>query len=151
MRIFPRIECTKNRRVIYSPERIGPVFPTLWGSYNFSYKFVSELVATPQHGKQRSDPFWSIYDPQPLVHSILGNILMNLTNFLGHYNSILLKNISFSCGNTTCTSPMRFHWFLCKMTQRNECFHRDVSFREQLTSLTEYQFSYIIFKFKNTG
>jgi len=31
--------------------------------------------------------------------SVLENILTNLLNFLGHHNSILLKNISFSCGN----------------------------------------------------
>jgi hypothetical protein len=37
---------------------------------------------------------------QLLVHSILENILTNLANFLGHHNSILLKNIGFSYGNT---------------------------------------------------
>jgi len=42
----------------------------------------------------------NIWLSRPLVHSILGNILMNLANFLGHHNSILLKDISFSRGNT---------------------------------------------------
>jgi hypothetical protein len=38
--------------------------------------------------------------PWFLVSSILENILTNLANFLQHHNSILLKNINFSCGNT---------------------------------------------------
>jgi hypothetical protein len=39
--------------------------------------------------------------PQFLVISIFRNILVNLANFIGHHNSIVLKNISFSLGNTT--------------------------------------------------
>jgi len=38
--------------------------------------------------------------PWLLVCSISDNIFMNLANFLGHHSSILLKNISYSCGNT---------------------------------------------------
>ena len=37
---------------------------------------------------------------QLLVRSISENIPTNLANFLGHHNSILLKNIGFSHGNT---------------------------------------------------
>jgi hypothetical protein len=32
--------------------------------------------------------------------SIVKNIPTNLANFLHHHNSILLKSIGFSCGNT---------------------------------------------------
>jgi hypothetical protein len=35
-----------------------------------------------------------------LVCSTLKNIPTNLANFLHHHNSILLKSISVSCGNT---------------------------------------------------
>ena len=49
--------------------------------------------------------------PLLLVCSILDIILMNVANFLGHYNSILLRNISYSCGNTI-NSSLLAYW--CK-------------------------------------
>ena len=47
VRIFYKIEYTKSRGVTYRPERIGPVFPMLWSSYDFSYNFVTNVIATP--------------------------------------------------------------------------------------------------------
>ena len=38
--------------------------------------------------------------PRLVVSSIQEIILTNLANFLGHHNSMLSKNISFSHGNT---------------------------------------------------
>jgi hypothetical protein len=39
MRIFVDMRHIKNRGVIYWPERIGPIIPTLWSGHNFSHKF----------------------------------------------------------------------------------------------------------------
>ena len=39
VRIFVDIGRIENRRVIYWPERFGPVILTLWSGHNFSHKF----------------------------------------------------------------------------------------------------------------
>jgi len=58
-------------------------------------------------GKNQTSISSQYMTPQLLVCSILKNILMNLANFPGHHNSILLKNIGFSHGNTSqCITSM---------------------------------------------
>ena len=55
---------------------------------------------------------------QYLVHSILGNIFTNLANFLRYQNSILLKSIGFSRGNTTSCPRMQstiLRWVSCSL------------------------------------
>ena len=43
VRIFVDIEHIKNRGVIYWPERIGPVIPTLWSGHDFGHEFSLKL------------------------------------------------------------------------------------------------------------
>ena len=39
-----------------------------------------------------------------------------------------------------CMSPLGFNWFLFRMAWINWCFHKNVSFRQWLTSLTDTGF-----------
>jgi hypothetical protein len=41
------IEHIKNRGVTFWPERIGPVFPTLWKGHNIGHGFLSHVVTVP--------------------------------------------------------------------------------------------------------
>jgi hypothetical protein len=50
---------------------------------------------------------------QLVVCYMLENIHTNLANFLGHHNPILLKNIGFSCANTTQSPLAEVWWCVC--------------------------------------
>ena len=47
VRIFVETEHIENREVIFWLERIGPVFPMLWSSHEFSRKTMTELMTAP--------------------------------------------------------------------------------------------------------
>ena len=57
------IEHIENRGVTFWPEKIGPVFPTLWSGHEFSHDFATELVTTSWRGKYSSDSFRSKCEP----------------------------------------------------------------------------------------
>ena len=44
VRIFVDMGHIKNQGVIYWPERIGPLIPTLWSGHNFGHEFMTEIV-----------------------------------------------------------------------------------------------------------
>jgi hypothetical protein len=56
VRIFVDIGCIKNRRIIYWPERIGLVIPTLWSGHNFGHTNVAEPNWAPQQHKKNNTP-----------------------------------------------------------------------------------------------
>ena len=45
MIIFMEIEYIKNRGVTFWPERIGPLFPTLWSGHDFGQNFILTVLA----------------------------------------------------------------------------------------------------------
>jgi hypothetical protein len=47
VRLFVEIEHIENPGVTFRPERIGPVFSTLWSGHEFSHGFATELVTAP--------------------------------------------------------------------------------------------------------
>src|ERR1700720_1141829 len=95
--------------------------------------------------------FWSIYDfpPQFLVCSISKNILMNLTNFLRHHKSILLKTSALAMA-TNCnsgyhnfssgkfTSKFRHVLHVCLITQKPQLLLTQSEIKETMKLLQNF-------------
>ena len=81
VRIFVDIGHIKNQRVIYRPERIGRVIPTLWSGHDFSHEFWPKLW--PLHSVGITGPILSgqYMTPRFMMCPMSTNILTILANF----------------------------------------------------------------------